>query len=89
MYYVYVLVNQEKKIYIGYTSDLRKRIEYHNKREAGFTSRGKSAFKLCYYEAFADKDDAYNREQALNNSSQSMRWLKERISRSMLVCTQE
>ncbi len=89
MYYVYVLVNKDKKIYIGYTSNLRKRLEHHNKREVGFTSRGKSIYKLCYYEAFACKKDAYQREQALKKSSQSKRWLKKRILRSMDVCMQE
>ena len=89
MYYVYVLINKEGRLYVGYTSDLRKRIEAHNKRETGFTSRGKSAYRLCYYEAFTDKDDAFQREQALKKSSNLKRWLKKRISRSMNVCMQE
>ncbi|MDI3548031.1 MAG: putative endonuclease [Halanaerobiales bacterium] len=30
MYYVYVLKNEEGKMYIGYTSNLRKRVVNHN-----------------------------------------------------------
>ena len=86
MYYVYVLVNKKGKTYTGYTSDLRKRIEYHNKQKEGYTSRGGSTFKLCYYEAFVDKSDAYQREQALKKSPQARRWLRERISNSMDIC---
>ena len=82
MFYVYVLVNEHGSIYIGYSSDLRKRMSYHDRRLEGYTSRGDS-YELCYYEAFASERDARNREKALKRTSQARRWLKERIADSI------
>ena len=85
MFYVYVLVNEHGSIYIGYSSDFRRRMSHHDKRLEGYTSRGDSPYELCYYEAFASERDARNREKALKRSSQARRWLKERIAESINI----
>jgi putative endonuclease len=68
MFYVYVLKleNTKKKFYIGYTSDLRRRMSEHKSGNTQ-TTKGKNP-KLIYYEAFSDKTLAYNREKGLKTS---------------------
>jgi putative endonuclease len=65
MFYVYIIysIKLEKK-YIGYCSDLKNRIEEHNKGESRFTSKG-IPWKLVYYEAFLSKIDAQKEEKFL------------------------
>ena len=85
MYYVYVLANEEGKTYTGYIKDLKRRISEH-KQGDGYTKRGSSNWRLCYYEAFNSKQDAFRREQSLKKSSQARRWLRERIKESIQLC---
>ncbi len=65
MYYVYILFSQKlNKRYIGSTSDIRKRIDDHNSGKSNFSSRG-IPWKLIYYEAFINKQDALKEETFL------------------------
>ena len=62
MYYVYVLESlKDNKLYIGYTNDLKKRLEQHNTGKS-FSTKGRRPFKLVYYEAYSTKEDAKNLE---------------------------
>ena len=54
MYYVYLLVNIEGKTYIGFTSDLSKRLKAHSEQKRGHTAKGPQ-YRLCYYEAFLSR----------------------------------
>ena len=84
MYYVYVLVDDNGKTYTGYSKDLKRRMSEHRQGQ-GYTKSG-SNWQLCYYEAFASKEDAVRREDALKRSSQARRWLRHRIEKSMDLC---
>ncbi|TSD02232.1 MAG: putative endonuclease [Parcubacteria group bacterium Athens0714_25] len=65
MYYVYILYSEKlKKRYIGYCSDLGRRIKDHNERRVVFTSRG-VPWKIIYYEVFGSKSDAQREEKFL------------------------
>jgi putative endonuclease len=68
MFYVYVLKseNTKKNFYIGYTSDLKRRIVEHGCGNTR-TTKGKNP-KLIYYEAFESKALAENREKGLKTS---------------------
>ncbi len=67
MHYVYILKSLENgKLYKGYTSDLRKRINEHNRGYEKFTKTG-IPWKLVYYEAFSDKTDARRDELFLKS----------------------
>lgn len=61
VYYVYVLFLQNKHFYTGSTSDLKKRLKYH---QAGKVSSTKPyrPVKLAYYETYLNKKDALRRE---------------------------
>jgi len=52
----------DEKLYIGYTADLRKRIEKHNKGEVMSTKR-RRPFELIFYEGYKDMKDAKRRER--------------------------
>ena len=77
--YVYVLQSlRYARLYIGYTSDLRKRLRQHNDGESAYTTRFKP-WKLVYYEAFSEVDAAQRRESSLKYNGNPMRELKKRI----------
>ena len=78
MYYVYILLSEkDKKLYIGYSSDLRKRIEKHLKGQVEIT-KNRLPLKLVYYEAFFDEKAA--REQELfYKTGQGRRVLDKRL----------
>ncbi len=81
MYYVYYLINEREDSYVGYSSDLKRRISEHNAGQNKST-RGHQ-WRLVYYEAYLNKEDAQARERALKMRGQAKRHLKERISRSI------
>lgn len=63
MYYVYVIRSHiDRKLYSGYTADLRKRLVEHNKGHVESTTRRKP-FELIYYEAYLHQQDATTREK--------------------------
>ncbi|PJC47455.1 MAG: excinuclease ABC subunit C [Parcubacteria group bacterium CG_4_9_14_0_2_um_filter_35_11] len=65
MYYVYILKSdKDKRLYIGSTPDLRKRIERH---ERGYVSATKNRrpLDLIYYECYISQRDAKRREMFL------------------------
>lgn len=63
MFYTYVLLsNKDDKFYIGFTNDLRKRVEDHQKGKVDST-KGRRPFVLVYYEACLNEKDAIKREK--------------------------
>ena len=65
MYYVYILFCQKDgKLYIGFTSDLKKRVLKH---KSGFVlaTKHRGPVRLIYYEAYLNEDDARQREKYL------------------------
>jgi len=81
MYYVYVLKSRDK-FYVGYTSDLRRRVSEHNSKSNRSSTRGRE-WRLIYYEAYLSEKDARDRERKLKQRGQSKRRLFERISDSI------
>lgn len=55
MYYVYLLQKVDGKTYIGYTTDLKRRVVEHKDKKA----------ELIYYESYKNKLDAQDRERKL------------------------
>ena len=63
MYYTYALYSAEdKKFYIGYTENLKRRLAEHNSGKNHTTLRF-SNINLIFYEAFLSKNDAMRRER--------------------------
>lgn len=79
MFYVYVLKSQkDKKLYIGHTNNLLKRIKEHNRGLVKATEKRKP-FKLLYYEASNKLEDAIQREKSLKTGF-GRAYLKRRLS---------
>ncbi len=65
-YYVYILTNHEETtFYVGFTSNLPKRIwEHKHKEMKGFSSKY-NLVKLVYFEQYTDVNNAIAREKQL------------------------
>jgi putative endonuclease len=78
MFYVYVLKSmKDRKFYTGFTADLRKRLDLHNKGQVPGT-KYRLPLELIYYEACQNKYDALRREKYLK-SAYGGRYLKNRL----------
>jgi putative endonuclease len=79
MYYLYVIYSETfNQWYIGYSSDLRKRIKQHNTGQVQST-KAFAPWTLMYYEAYAAKALAQDREQKLKHHGRGFKELKKRI----------
>ncbi len=84
MHYVYIIKSiKTKKIYIGYTSDLKRRLKEHNEGE-NYTTMRMLPIELVYYEAYKSKEDAKNREKQLKRYGNALIFLKKRIKKCLL-----
>jgi len=69
MHYVYVLRSKKDDgLYIGYSANLRKRFDQHVTGES-FATSYRGPWKLIYYEAYLERDDALGRERYLKSGS--------------------
>jgi putative endonuclease len=67
MYYTYILLCKDKKLYIGYTEQLKIRITHH---QLGYvkSTKYRGPLKLIFYEAYLNKYDALRREKYFKTS---------------------
>lgn len=79
MFYVYILeaVNYKERYYVGYSEDLKKRLEEHNNGK-NFSTKLYFPWKIIYYEARLNEKDAKRREKYLK-TTQGRRMLKLRL----------
>ena len=78
MFYVYILESEpDKKMYTGYTKNLKLRFEQHCQGEVKSTKH-RRPLKLIYYEACIVEEDAKNREKYLKTFYGKM-FLKKRL----------
>ena len=79
MFYTYVLLSEkDDKFYVGFTKDLKLRIEQHNKGLVKST-RDRKPLKLIYYEACLSQTDATKREKYLKSYHGKM-FIKRRLN---------
>lgn len=69
MYYVYILKCKDNTLYTGYTVDLDKRIQNHNKGIGAKYTRGRIPVELVYYETYNNKSEALKREYSIKQLS--------------------
>ncbi len=78
MFYTYVLLSEKDgRFYIGFTNDLKKRIDEHKKGLVVSTAN-RQPLKLVYYEACLKDYDAIKREKYFK-SGFGRRFLRNRI----------
>lgn len=64
MYYVYTLYSfRKKKLYYGYTRDLKRRLDQHQKNNRPYSFTRGGNVELIHYEAYKNEKDAREREK--------------------------
>lgn len=81
MTYVYLLINEIGKFYIGSSNNLRARFKLHNSGKV-YSTKGHK-WKLVYYEAYLAEHDARIREQKLKHHANGIIQLKKRLLDSL------
>ena len=77
-FYVYILESiKDKKRYIGYTTNLVRRVEEH-KKGLSIATRPRLPMKLIYFEACVNQEDAKRREFYLK-TTRGRRFLAKRL----------
>jgi putative endonuclease len=66
MFYVYLL-QSKKRSYVGFTTNLKRRVEEHNSCQ-NVSTKAYLPWVLVFYEAYIDKDDASRRERYLKTT---------------------
>ncbi len=86
MYYVYALLSlKNKRLYIGYTSNLVRRLREHNTGQGGAYTKKNRPFRLVFYEAFLAKKDAEKQEK-FYKTGYGKEVLKAKIKNSVNQC---
>lgn len=67
--FVYILVCRDGTLYTGYTTNLKRRLDSHNKGRAAKYTRGRTPVRLAYYELCPEKGSALSREYAIKQLS--------------------
>lgn len=77
-FYTYILQSmKDNQQYIGYTADLRQRLEEHRKGHV-FSTKPRLPVELVYYEACRHEADAKHREKYLKTTA-GRRFLAKRL----------
>jgi len=83
VFYVYVLRSQsDSGFYIGFTTNLRTRVRQHQHGES-FATKSRGPWKLIYYEAYLNQEDALGREKYLKSGS-GRRFLRAQLRHYLL-----
>ncbi len=62
MYYVYILLCQDKTLYTGITTDIERRFEEHKSGKGGHYTRARGAMRMVYSEPHKNRSAASKRE---------------------------
>ncbi|KAB1434297.1 GIY-YIG nuclease family protein [Candidatus Galacturonibacter soehngenii] len=78
MNYTYIVKCKDETFYTGWTNDLDKRIEAHNKKKGAKYTKSRVPVTLMYYEEFKTKEEAMKREYEIKklNRKQKERLMK-------------
>ena len=79
MFYVYMLKSKSVKpvTYVGYTNNLRKRINLHNSGKGAKFTRGRK-WTLIYKEKYKSKKEAISREYYIKKNRSIRNFLKKK-----------
>ena len=68
-YYCYLLECSDGTFYCGWTKDLDRRVEMHNKGRGARYTRSRLPVSLAYYEELDSQADAMSRERRLKTKT--------------------
>jgi putative endonuclease len=79
-YYTYVLKSiKDRKLYVGWTNDLKSRINEHNSGKV-MATKGRVPLELIYFEACLSREKAIKREKQLKTGF-GRAYLKRRLEK--------
>ncbi len=74
-YCVYILSNKNRTVlYIGFTGDIKKRVDQHEKGFGALFTKKYNATELIYFETYEEKKVAMSREKQLKNWHKDWKW---------------
>jgi putative endonuclease len=79
-YFVYLIGNYKHKkliTYAGYTNNLKRRIELHNKSKGAKFTKGKT-WRLIYFEKYKTKKEAMKREYYIKKNRKLRNLIKKK-----------
>lgn len=68
-HYVYILSCDDGTLYTGYTTDLNRRLNEHNRGEGAKYTRGRTPVQLVYKEEYESRSRAQKREYEIKQYS--------------------
>jgi len=80
-YFVYLLGNYKNSkftTYVGYTNNLKKRLELHNKGKGAKFTRGRQ-WKVLYRERFRTENEAKSREYYIKKNRKFRNFIKKKF----------
>ena len=80
-YFVYLLGNYKSKkliTYVGYTNNLKKRLNLHNRGKGAKFTKGRT-WKLIYYEKYITKKEAISREYYIKKNRKFRNLIKNKF----------
>ena len=80
-YFVYLIANRKNKkltTYVGYTQNIKKRINLHNKGKGAKFTRGRK-WKLMYFEKYNTRKDALSREYYIKKDRKFRNFIKKKF----------
>ena len=81
-YFVYLIGNNKNNkltTYVGYTNNLKKRINLHNIGKGAKFTKGRT-WKLMYYEKYKTKNEAIRREYYIKKNRKLRNLIKKNIN---------
>ena len=84
-YYVYMLLTNHKRTYysyVGYTNDLKRRLNYHNTSKGAKFTRGRS-WKLIYKNSYDNKSSAIKNEYKLKKNRKKRLIIKNKFLKKL------
>ncbi len=85
-HFVYMVQCRDESLYTGWTTNLSKRLEVHNKGLGAKYTRSRLPVKLVYYECYPNKSTGLKREYAIKQLSRTNKMLLiENLKTSLLT----
>ncbi len=85
MWYVYIIKSLKNgRLYVGSTNDIKRRLKEHNNGIGGKYTRDNRPFKLIFYEAFLNKEDA-TKDELFFKSGYGREVLKDKLKNYLKI----
>ncbi|MBI1978153.1 MAG: GIY-YIG nuclease family protein [Candidatus Omnitrophica bacterium] len=82
--FVYLLRSSKGRFYLGWTTDIKRRLGEHNSGGSLYT-RSRGPWELVSYEAFSSIEDAKERERTVKKNPRMFKLLKKRALATLRV----